>query len=154
MHPVTMGKNILKEKKGVVLVIALLMLLILTLIGISSISTTIFETSISGNERVRTDAFYAAEAGIQVGLNQLPDSTQAIAKTKLKEDSYYWSGQAQDEESPKNLQSLGVHQRAGFDSTWGFKRFQLNTAGKFSGATKELEVQVSYGPFRPGTEYN
>jgi len=154
MHPVTMGKNILKEKKGVVLVIALLMLLILTLIGISSISTTIFETSISGNERVRTDAFYAAEAGIQVGLNQIPDSTQAIAKTKLKEDSYYWSGQAQDEESPKNLQSLGVHQRAGFDSTWGFKRFQVNTTGKSFGGTKEIEAQVSYGPFNVGTQYN
>ena len=149
-----MGKNILKEKKGVVLVIALLMLLILTLIGISSISTTIFETSISGNERVRTDAFYAAEAGIQVGLNQLPDSTQAIVKTPLGKDSHYWSGQAQDELNPKNLQSLGVHQRAGFDSTWGFKRFQVNTTGKSFGGVKEIEAQVSYGPFNVGTQYN
>ena len=149
-----MGKNILKEKKGVALVIALLMMLVLTLIGISSIGTTNFETSISGNERVRTDAFYAAEAGIQVGLNQLPDSTQAIARTKLKEDSYYWSGRAQDEASPKNLQGLGVHHRAGFDATWEFKRFQVNTTGKSFGSSKEIEAQVSYGPFTTGTQYN
>jgi Tfp pilus assembly protein PilX len=49
------------------------MLLVLTLIGISSINTTTFETSISGNERMGTDAFYAAEAGIQVAINQVPD---------------------------------------------------------------------------------
>jgi Tfp pilus assembly protein PilX len=149
-----MERNTLREEKGVALVIALLMLLILTLIGISSIGTTTFETSISGNERVRTDAFYAAEAGIQVAINQLPDNTNAIPKTKINEDSYYWSGASKDEGSPKSLASLGLDPKAGYDSSWAFKRFQVNTAGKFSGATKELEAQVSYGPFRPGTDYN
>ena len=149
-----MGRAILKNTKGVALIIALLMLLVLTLIGISSISTTTFETSISGNERVRADAFYAAEAGIQVAINQVPDNTNAIPKTKLKEDSYYWSGGANDEASSKSPTSLGLHPKAGFDSSWAFKRFQLNSTGKFSGTTKEIEVQVSYGPFRAGTEYN
>jgi Tfp pilus assembly protein PilX len=149
-----MERNILREEKGVALIIALLMLLVLTLIGISAISTTTFEASISGNERMRTDAFYAAEAGIQVAINQIPDNTNPIPKTKIKEDSYYWSGGAKDEGSPKSLASLGLSPKAGFDSSWAFKRFQLNTAGKFYGATKELEVQVSYGPFRAGTEYN
>jgi Tfp pilus assembly protein PilX len=149
-----MERNILREEKGVALIIALLMLLVLTLIGISAISTTTFEASISGNERMRTDAFYAAEAGIQVAINQIPENTNPIPKTKIKEDSYYWSGGAKDEGSPKSLASLGLSPKAGFDSSWAFKRFQLNTAGKFYGATKELEVQVSYGPFRAGTEYN
>ncbi len=149
-----MERNILREKKGVALIIALLMLLVLTLIGISSISTTTFETSISGNERIRTDAFYAAEAGIQVAINQVPDNTNSIPKTKLKEDSYYWSGGTKDEGDPKSLKNLGLHQKNGFDSTWAFKRFQINTTGKSFGAAKEIEVQVSYGPFRVGTEYN
>ena len=149
-----MEKSILRKEKGVALVIALLMLLVLTLIGISSIGTTNFETSISGNERVRMDAFYAAEAGIQVAINQVPDNTSPIPRTKIKEDSYYWSGGAKDEGSPTSLMSLGLSPKAGFDSSWAFKRFQLNTAGKFFGATKELEVQVTYGPFRVGTEYN
>jgi hypothetical protein len=100
------------------------------------------------------DAFYAAEAGIQVAINQVPDNTNPIPPTKIKEDSYYWSGGAKDEGSPKSLTNLGLHAKAGFDSSWAFKRFQLNMTGKFSGTTKELEVQVSYGPFRTGTEYN
>jgi len=149
-----MERIILGEKNGVALIIALLMLLVLTLIGISSISTTTFEISISGNERVRTDAFYAAEAGIQVAINRLPDNTNPIPKTKIKEDSYYWSGGIRDEGDPKPLKSLGLHPKAGFDSSWAFKRFQVNTTGESFGATKEIEVQVSYGPFHAGTEYN
>jgi Tfp pilus assembly protein PilX len=149
-----MERNILREEKGVVLIIALLMMLVLTLIGISSIGTTNFETSISGNERVRMDAFYAAEAGIQVAIDQLPDNTNPIPRKPLKEDSYYWSGGAKDEGNPKGLASVGLSPKAGFDSSWTFKRFQLNTTGKFFGTTKELEVQVSYGPFRASTEYN
>jgi hypothetical protein len=148
-----MERNILREKKGVALILALLMLLVLTLIGISSISTTTFETSISGNERVRTDAFYVAEAGIHVGMNQLPE-TNPIQKRKLKEDSYYWSGTAKDKGNPQGFKSFGLHQMAGFDSSWEFKRFQVNTAGESFGATKEIEVQVSYGPLRAGTEYH
>ena len=69
----------LSDEKGVALVIALIMLLILTFIGISAISTTTFETNISGNERVGTDAFYASEAIFQVGLRQL-DSPDAGTK--------------------------------------------------------------------------
>ena len=147
-----MERNTLREKKGIAIIIALLMLLVLTLIGISSITTTNFETNLSGNERLKTDAFYAAEAGIQVGINQIPD-TNPIQKTELKEDSYYWSGTANDKGDPKSLKSLGLYPVAGFDSSWAFKRFQVNMTGESFGARKEIEAQVSYGPFRASTEY-
>lgn len=143
----------LKTEKGVALIIALLMLLVLTLIGISAISTTIFETNISGNERIGADAFYASEAGIQIGINQLPD-TKPIPKTTLKDDSYYWSGERADKENPKEIKNLGLFKRDGFDSSWGFKRFQVNATGESFGASREMEVQVSYGPFNAGTEYS
>jgi hypothetical protein len=148
-----MGEGILEEKRGVVIIIALLILLVLTLIGISSISTTTFQVNISGNERVRADAFYTTEAGIQVGINQIPD-TNPIQKTKLKEDSYYWSGTANDKGNPKSFKSLGLYQVPGFDSSWEFKRFQVHMTGESFRSTKEIEVQLSYGPFRAGTEYN
>jgi Na+-transporting methylmalonyl-CoA/oxaloacetate decarboxylase gamma subunit len=143
----------LKNKNGVVIIIALLMLLVLTLIGISAISTTTFDTNISGNERVGADAFYASEAGLQVAINQLPD-TKPILKTKLKEDSDYWSGGPTDKGNPKSLQNLGLYPQAGFDSSWGFKRFQVNTTGESIEVMKQIEVQVSLGPFNAGTEYN
>ena len=148
-----METDFLRKEKGVVIIIALLMLLVLTLIGINAISTTIFDTTISSNERLGTDAFYASEAGIQVAINQIPD-TKPIPKTTLKKDSFYWSGRAADKEGPKSLQDLGLYQQAGFDSSWGFKRFQVNATGESFRASKEVEVQVSYGPIRVGTEYN
>lgn len=59
-----MERNHLKNQKGVSLVIALIILLILTLIGISAISTTTFETNIAGNERLYNKAFYTSDAGV------------------------------------------------------------------------------------------
>lgn len=59
-----MKRNNLKNQKGVSLVIALLILLVLTLLGISAISTTTFETNIAGNERLYNRAFYSSDAGV------------------------------------------------------------------------------------------
>ncbi len=150
-----MRSNILTNEKGLALIIALLVLLVLTLIGISAINTTTFETSISGNERVGTDAFYAAEAGTQIGLNQLPD-TKPILVTAIGKDSSCWSGSHLDKGSPQSLKSLGPYPPPiGWDpSVWGFKRFQVDTTGSSFKATKEIEVQVRYGPFPAGTQYN
>jgi hypothetical protein len=56
----------LKNQSGVALVLALIMIVILTLIGLASTYTSIFEMKLSGNKRGTTDAFYAADSGIQV----------------------------------------------------------------------------------------
>jgi len=56
--------SFLRKQTGVSLVIALLALLILTIIGISAMTTALFETGIAGNERIYNDAFYMADAGI------------------------------------------------------------------------------------------
>jgi len=54
----------LQNQKGVSLIVSLMILLILTLIGITAISTTTFETNIAGNERLYNRAFYSADAGV------------------------------------------------------------------------------------------
>jgi len=140
-----MKQEIVEGEKGVVLVIALLLMLVLTLIGISSIGTSTLETAISGNERIWTDAFYVAEAGTQVAVNQLPDNANPVPKTEFDGDSYYWT---------EGAKSLGLHQRSGFDSAWSFKRYQVKGSGKSTELKKEIEVQVSYGPFSAGTQYH
>jgi hypothetical protein len=61
---------IFKNQSGVVLIIAMLMITILTLIGIASTFTSTVEIKLSGNKRGSTDAFYAADGGIQ---SILPD---------------------------------------------------------------------------------
>jgi hypothetical protein len=56
----------LKDQSGVALVLALVMIVILTLIGLASTYTSNFELKLSGNKRGTTDAFYAADSGVQV----------------------------------------------------------------------------------------
>lgn len=59
-----MRMNHLREEKGVALILAILLLLVLTLIGISSVNTSNYDSAISGNERSSEQAFYIAEAGL------------------------------------------------------------------------------------------
>jgi hypothetical protein len=57
---------IYRNQSGAALVIALVMMIVLTLIGLASIFTSTFEMRLSGNKRGSTNAFYAADSGIQV----------------------------------------------------------------------------------------
>jgi len=57
--------KVLKDQSGVALVIALLMIIVISLIGLASSSSSIFEIKLSGNKRGATDAFYTADAGAQ-----------------------------------------------------------------------------------------
>lgn len=60
----TKADPILENESGSALVIALIMMVVLTIIGLASSYTSIFEIKLSGNQRGSTDAFYAADAGI------------------------------------------------------------------------------------------
>jgi len=140
------GKNRIANERGIVLIVALMLLLVLTIIGISSISTTSFENIISGNERLANTAFYSAEAAVQVGLNQIPETT-AISKTRigpLTSDTYY-SG---------TVANVGLAHSVGNDQTWSYRRYQVNATGESTGANREIEIQARYGPFPTGTGYN
>lgn len=53
-----------RKERGVAFVLALLILLIVTIIGISAINSSIHEIFISSNKRASVQAFYVAEAGI------------------------------------------------------------------------------------------
>ena len=59
------AKCLLKNDKGAVLVIAMLVLLLLTLMGRGAITTSSLEMGIAGNERCHNITFYTAEAGIE-----------------------------------------------------------------------------------------
>ena len=59
-------KNLLgKGQSGAALVIALIMLVVLTVIGLASTLNSTFENQLAGNKRVSTDCFYTADSGIQ-----------------------------------------------------------------------------------------
>jgi PilX N-terminal len=54
------------DQSGVALVIALILMIVLTLIGLASTFSSTYEIKLSGNKRGSTDAFYAADSGAQV----------------------------------------------------------------------------------------
>jgi len=132
-----------RSEKGIALVVALLLLLVLTLLGMSSVRTTNIETVISGNERMGNTALYASEAGIQVGLHQLPQ-TSAISKTEIGADTHFSA----------TLNDLGLAHKMGNDQGWAFRRYRVNAAGDSQGASRQIEVEVRCGPFPSGTGYN
>jgi hypothetical protein len=139
------------DQKGVALIVALIMLLVLTLIGMSSISSTLFESKITGNDRFGAAAFYAAKGGVDIGINRLPVTSSYSGN--IGSDETYRSGKM----TPGNPQPLiyfGAMVRPGYDVTWEFRRYQVNATGQSFGAMKEIEVQVSTGPYPAGTQYN
>ena len=54
----------LQSQQGAALIVAIMILLLLTILGIYAVTTSTLETKIAGNERVLKDAFYAADGGI------------------------------------------------------------------------------------------
>jgi Tfp pilus assembly protein PilX len=69
--------SIIKNDDGSVLIYALLILILLTIIGLSSIQTTNVELKISGNDKFYKIAFYACDAGIEAGRAALNDLKKA-----------------------------------------------------------------------------
>lgn len=83
--------SVLRDQSGAALVIALIMIIVLTLIGLASTFTSIFEIKLSGNKRGSTDAFYTAEGGTQCVLATLtnfsvPGSYTAVSADALPTD--------------------------------------------------------------------
>ncbi|PXF60360.1 MAG: hypothetical protein C4B58_00555 [Deltaproteobacteria bacterium] len=62
----------LRDKDGSALVIALMILVILTLIGIAATNTSIIEMQIAGNEKAYKEAFYKADAGVSYVVATYP----------------------------------------------------------------------------------
>jgi hypothetical protein len=57
----------LNQQEGAALIIAILILLILTVVGIYAVTTSTLETKIAGSERVLQEAFTAADGGVDYG---------------------------------------------------------------------------------------
>lgn len=60
------AKEIIKDRSGVAMVIALIMVMVLTLFALGSAYTSILDAKLSGNKRGTADAFYGADGGAQV----------------------------------------------------------------------------------------
>ncbi|MDD5759001.1 MAG: pilus assembly PilX N-terminal domain-containing protein [Desulfobulbaceae bacterium] len=64
----------LANEEGFVLVAAIMTLLVLIILGISSTTTTNIELQIAGNDKTNKQTFYAADGGTEVGVNLLEEN--------------------------------------------------------------------------------
>jgi len=74
-RPTRLSNRPLTHQTGAVLIVSLIMLLLLTLIGVTSMQTTSLEEKMAGNMRDRDLAFQAAESALTLAeatLNPLP----------------------------------------------------------------------------------
>lgn len=60
-----------KKEQGAILVVALVLLLVMTVLGISTMNTASLELNMAGNEQFYENAFQLAETGIDVLIQQL-----------------------------------------------------------------------------------
>jgi len=77
----------LRNQNGTALVIALIMIVVLTLIGLASTFTSTFEISLSGSKRTATDAFYLAETRSNSATNNIDQINAAVVYTPVNSDS-------------------------------------------------------------------
>ena len=59
------------RQQGAVLIVSLIMLLVLTILGVTSMNNTMMEERMAGNMRDLQIAFHAAEAGLRMGEDAL-----------------------------------------------------------------------------------
>ena len=66
------------SQEGAVLVIAVLILLILTVVGIYAVTTSTIETKITGFEREFKEAFFTADSGEPIGIDVIKKIIQHV----------------------------------------------------------------------------
>ncbi len=147
------------DEKGSVMLIALFVMVILSLLGAVFLSLSNTETSVANNALWSEGAFYAAEAGVQSGIDQLSPnmttSTQAIPQTTIGGSYTYRSGTMTDT-TPQPLQFIRSRKASGYSAEIGtgynpagysFYIYQMNVTGSGPrNARSEIEVQAEFGP--------
>lgn len=87
--------NSASNQRGAVLIVALVMLLLLTIIGLAGMQDSNLQESMAGNMRDRNIAFQVAEAGLRAGENELRKATitapVAAPVARPGDPCFWWS---------------------------------------------------------------
>lgn len=79
------------SQRGMALVFALVVLLILTILGVSGLRTSSIEQLMSGNVQEQTRAFEAADSGLSRALNDMKNNTATVDPTQYTSTPYTYS---------------------------------------------------------------
>jgi hypothetical protein len=122
-----------KSQKGMVLLVFIVLLLMLSLIGISSIITSTGEMKGAGNELRQTGSFYAAESGIEKAAAEISTSyeTMGVPPNPLPSGSFNEGGYQYDFSTVDGGPAVQTMlSDGGFRGLFGFvKRFDISSTG-------------------------
>ncbi len=149
----------LRGETGSVLVLALLVMVLLSFLGLTLLAIAATEHTIAFNAFWSEGTLAAADAGISSGLNQLSPSQTAsdatIPTTGIGGLYAYRSGRRADA-GAQPFQYVGPRHEGGYSlvsgigyntSGYDFYNHQFNATGTGPrNAVREVEVQAEYGP--------
>ncbi|MBU6478843.1 MAG: pilus assembly protein, partial [Xanthomonadaceae bacterium] len=69
-----------RAQRGVALIVALILLIVITLVGLAAIGTTILQNKMTANQYDRQIAFQSAEAALRVAAALIPNNPGLIAR--------------------------------------------------------------------------
>jgi len=158
-----------RDEAGSVAVIAILIMALLSLLGTSLLMMSLTENTIASNDLSTEGAFQAAEAGLNVAVDQLGASTAASTvaipvtgigplcpPTFLQPCYTYRSGRRTDP-GPTTQTFVGTTTMSGYSIGLGtgynnptgyvFYVYKVNATGTGPrGAVREIESQAAFGP--------
>lgn len=146
-------------ERGSALVVALLLTVMLFALGAAMLTVSEAETIIAANDQYSEGAFLAAEAAVQVALDQIgpgvDTSALVVQDTDLGTNFNYRSGE-RDDQSAQPPELVSVVPGPGFSigsnaayttSGYVFEVYEVNGTGTGPrNAVREVEVQVEIGP--------
>lgn len=77
------------DQRGMALVFALIVLLILTILGVSALRTSSLQQLMAGNTQEQTRAFEAADSGLSHALNDIKANTASVDPTSFANNTQY-----------------------------------------------------------------
>lgn len=132
------GGRIVGNEEGFVLVLSLMILVVLTLLGISANRTSITEVQIAGNENVIKMDFYKAEAAAHEAAQRLENENDAN-KLKAARTPFVWLSASELDPTTNDEVLLG-----GKDEEWDNK----SSDSKLANIDPQVDVDmaaVDYG---------
>jgi Tfp pilus assembly protein PilX len=152
-----------KGEEGSILVIALLLMVLLSLLGLTLLTVASTEYSIGYNALWSEGALSAADAGVNMGVNQIgANPTTSVLPINLRylpdtvNGPYNYRSGPRGAGGPQPLQFVNTRVEPGYSiavgtgynpSGYAFFTYQINATGVGPrNAQREVEVQAEYGP--------
>jgi Tfp pilus assembly protein PilX len=146
------------REDGTLLVMGLLLIVLLSLLGVTLLTVASTEHSIAYNSVSSEGALMAAEAGVNRAINQLsPNSESSVQPVSANIGTgYSFRSGGRTATAPQNLEFVSTRTETGYSVAVGtgynpagyaFHTYRINATGRGPrSAIREVEIRAEYGP--------